>query len=321
VANESKFETGKFGGGRISPGGMEQGQTSDACSQCEDMLADALDGTLSAADQTIFDAHMAHCAECSQMFADARRGAAWLGMLRSPRPEPPAALLEKILAQTTGASGSPAMDPADAQSPRPVPAHGGMPIPSRSAGYSNVLPFRARVVDAVRRASFSHVLTQPRFVMTAAMAFFSIALTMNLSGVRLDQFRASDLKPASVKREFYDVNARVVRYYEGLRVVYELESRVRDLQRASESDAPAVPDPNQATPPDKQQTPNPPGPSSPEQPAQTPGGRKETQPQPKQDRPDNPGTSRREIPALTRRQVASAVVPSYRSMGPERKSV
>jgi hypothetical protein len=314
---------------------MEQGPHSgapDACRQCEAMLADALDGTLSTADQEIFDAHMLHCAECSQMLADARRGAAWLEMLRSPRPEPPAALLEKILAQTTGFQTPGlreglAVDPADARSTQPAPAFGGMPILGRSTGFSNVLPFRVRVADAVRRASFSHVLMQPRFAMTAAMAFFSIALTMNLSGVRIDQIHASDLKPASVKREFYDVNARAVRYYEGLRVVYELESRVRDLQRASEGDAPVVrdpagPDPNPAAPAGKSDQP---GQAAPQQPAQAPSGRKDVQPQQKQDSPakqtPGPGTSRREIPEQTRRLVASAVVPSSRSTGPERKSV
>jgi hypothetical protein len=333
VANESKFGVGAFGGGRISPGGMEQGPHSgapDACSECEAMLADALDGTLSTADQEIFDAHMLHCAECSQMLADARRGAAWLEMLRSPRPEPPAALLEKILAQTTGFQTAGlteglAANPADVRSPLPVPASGRMPIPGRSAGYSNVLPFRVRIADTVRRVSVSHVLMQPRFAMTAAMAFFSIALTMNLSGVRIDQFRASDLKPASVKREFYDVNARVVRYYEGLRVVYELESRVRDLQRASEGDAPVVPDPNQGAPAVQQQAPGQPSQSKPQQPAQAPSERKDVQPQQKQDSPakqtPGPGTSHREVPEQTRRLVAFAVVPSRRSMGPERKSV
>src|ERR1700710_2053072 len=65
------------------------------------MLADALDGTLSAADQATFDLHMVGCDTCAAMLADAQRGAAWMEMLRSPRPEPPAALLERILAQTS----------------------------------------------------------------------------------------------------------------------------------------------------------------------------------------------------------------------------
>ncbi len=71
------------------------GQPTDTahCGQCEAMLADALDGTLSPADQALFDLHVAHCGPCAQLLADARRGAAWLEMLRDPRPEPPPALL------------------------------------------------------------------------------------------------------------------------------------------------------------------------------------------------------------------------------------
>ncbi len=73
------------------------------CAECEAMLADALDGALTAEEQERFDAHTAECVPCSQMLADARRGAAWLEMLRTPRPEPPAELLERILAETSGA--------------------------------------------------------------------------------------------------------------------------------------------------------------------------------------------------------------------------
>jgi anti-sigma factor RsiW len=66
------------------------------------MLSDALDGTLSAADQATFDLHMVGCPNCATMLADAQRGAAWMEMLKSPRPEPPIALLERILAETSG---------------------------------------------------------------------------------------------------------------------------------------------------------------------------------------------------------------------------
>ena len=88
-------ENRQFGSPQVSPG---ENQASDSahCRHCETMLADALDGTLSPTDQAIFDVHMAHCGPCSQMLADARRGAAWLEMLRDPRPEPTTALLERI---------------------------------------------------------------------------------------------------------------------------------------------------------------------------------------------------------------------------------
>jgi hypothetical protein len=71
--------------------------------------------------------------------------------------------------------------------------------------------------------------------MTAAMAFFSIALTLSLTGVRITQLKVSDFTPSSLKRSFYDANAKVVRSIDNLRVVYELESRVHDLQRDSDS--------------------------------------------------------------------------------------
>ncbi len=72
--------------------------------------------------------------------------------------------------------------------------------------------------------------------MTAAMAFFSLALTLNLTGVKLNQLHASDLQPSSVERIYFEANARASRYYNNLRVVHVLESRVEDL-RQSNADA------------------------------------------------------------------------------------
>jgi hypothetical protein len=260
------------------------------------MLADALDGTLSAEDQALFDLHTAHCGPCAQLLADARRGAAWLEMLRDPRPEPPAALLERILAETSGAIASPAhaLDLSSAGfQPVPVPAHGGANVLTPSfAAERNVLPFRVRAATAVRRNSFAQLMLQPRLAMTAAMAFLSIALTLDLTGVRLQDLRASDLKPSSLKRDFYSANAHVVQYYEGLRVVYELESRVHDLQSATDNDAASAPSASPTTPaqPATQPAPANQGPGS----------------QPKQRKPaPNSGTSRRND--VRRTQLAAEV--------------
>jgi Putative zinc-finger len=227
------------------------------CAQCESMLADALDGTLSAADQKLFDDHMAHCGPCAQLLADAQRGAAWLEMLRTPAPEPPAALLEMILARTSGMlavgdagriapAGMQHAGLAGATLGQADPLSGAAAltpdsrdygVPGAVAPYGNVVPFRRRATAAFRGSSFGQIVLQPRLAMTAAMAFFSIALTMDLTGVRLQDLHASDLRPSILKRHFYSANARVVQYYEGLRVVYELESRVHDLQSASDNDA------------------------------------------------------------------------------------
>ena len=257
------------------------------CAQCEAMLTDALDGTLSAPDQELFETHMALCGPCSQMLADARRGAAWLEMLRSPAPEPPAELLERILTQTSGSDSRIVPMPHAAfgvvvAQPRQgiaalAPGH------ALPAAYGNVVPFRVRAAAAFRASSFGQIMLQPRLAMTAAMAFLSIALTMDLTGIHPLSLRASDLKPSSLQRDFASANARVVQYYEGLRVVYELESRVHDLQNASDSDtsgsqstspnsaspAPAA-QPNQTAPaqqgpaskPDQKQSPSGSGPHS-----------------------------------------------------------
>ena len=288
------------------------------CAQCEAMLADALDGTLSAADQELFDAHMAQCGPCAQLLADAGRGAAWLEMLRTPAPEPPAALLERILAQT---SGDPSqmipvgMRHAGFAGATLAPAQeGGVPaltpgyaMPGGAGAYGNVIPFRQRM----RASAFGQIFLQPRLAMTAAMAFFSIALTMNLTGVHLQDLHASDLTPSNLKRGFYSANARVVRYYEGLRVVYELESRVHDLQTATDNDAAAgspsaepIASPNpQANPSDGKAPTAQPGQTDPangspaaqpdqkqRQPTSGPGSAPASRPAP------NSGTSRRESP-------------------------
>jgi len=39
------------------------------------------------------------------------------------------------------------------------------------------------------------------------------------------------LRPAVVRHTYYSTQARVVRYYENIRFVYEVESRVRELKR------------------------------------------------------------------------------------------
>ncbi|MCU1226928.1 MAG: zf-HC2 protein [Edaphobacter sp.] len=297
-------------------GSAKPPQSSDAqhCAQCEAMLADALDGTLSAADQAAFDLHMVGCSSCSAMLADARRGASWMEMLKSPRPEPPAALLERILAQTCGENSSLANSDAPAHTRQANTLLGRPSLVSSSTpamqpvpfGSAKVLPFRSRIAAAFHLQSIGHTLLQPRLAMTAAMAFFSIALTLNLTGVRLSDIHASDLKPSSIMRSCYQAKARVVRYSDNLRVVYELESRVRDLQRSTDNDnstnAPASQNPPDTTRPNQQPS------GEPKPDDQKPEGQNPNQsPDQKQARPrPKAGTSQREFPRGNLRSVGSS---------------
>jgi hypothetical protein len=96
--------------------------------------------------------------------------------------------------------------------------------------------------------------------MTAAMAFFSIALTLNLTNVRLSSLRLSDLRPTSVRsfveRRVTMASTPVIRYYDHLRFIYEVESRMRELRRTSESDSNSSQQrPKEATPGESKQNP------------------------------------------------------------------
>jgi hypothetical protein len=80
-------------------------------------------------------------------------------------------------------------------------------------------------------------MSQPRLAMTAAMAFFSVSLLMNMSGVRMSDLKNVDLRPSAISTtasmRYNQTTARVVKYYENIRFVYELESRMKELKKDS----------------------------------------------------------------------------------------
>ena len=309
--------------GSAKPSNLGGPGNSQHCAQCEAMLSDALDSTLSATDQATFDLHLVGCPSCTSMLADAKRGVAWMEMLKSPRPEPPTALLQRIIAQTSGqTSTQTSAKTAAAHNPpivlgsndrlrTPGTAPGRpilVPSAAQPAFSTNVIPFRTRITHGFR--SLGQTMLQPRLAMTAAMAFFSIALTMNLTGVRLSALRASDFKPSSILRSAYAAKAKVVQYSDNLRVVYELESRVRDLQRSSDDDGSSgtAGSAGSTSTPANQNNPGqkPAGSQQPDDPNQKPGSQKQNQ---KQTKP-NPGSSRRETPRGSIQLVQSVLPPA-----------
>jgi hypothetical protein len=50
-------------------------------------------------------------------------------------------------------------------------------------------------------------------------------------GVKPADLRQLSLRPSAIRHSYYNTQARVVRYYENIRFVYEVESRVRELKR------------------------------------------------------------------------------------------
>jgi hypothetical protein len=195
---------------------------SAACGQWETLLPDALDGMLTPTDEANFREHMAGCPACTALFEESRKGREWLGFL-AVEPEVPAGLLEKILAHT-GPGHSAALPLAGTL---PLPA-GGIPVELLAAQKWQKPGF----LGWVRR------FAEPRLMMTAATAFFSIALTMNMLGVRVTSLRLSDLRPAAMRsfmeRQLTMASVPIIRYYDHLRFVYEVESRMRELRGAPE---------------------------------------------------------------------------------------
>jgi hypothetical protein len=111
----------------------------------------------------------------------------------------------------------------------------GLPVP---AGAGVVPAFVPPVWQQQGFFARMRMSVQPRLLMTAAMAFFSIALTLNLAGVRLSNLRAADLRPRLVRsymeRQLTMASVPIVRYYDHLRFVYEVEARMRELRGQDE---------------------------------------------------------------------------------------
>jgi hypothetical protein len=76
---------------------------------------------------------------------------------------------------------------------------------------------------------------QPRLALSFAMVFVSVAATISLAGPSLRHVRYAELRPSALRHDFYEAQGKVVKYYENIRFVYELESRIRAVRREVES--------------------------------------------------------------------------------------
>ena len=182
-----------------------------SCADFDALLSDALDNRLDDTQALRFHAHTADCQICGPMFAEILSGLNWMKALKEV--EPPVSLLHNILAKTSEAKAP--------RAERLAPSH------TKRRGWIPSL--------------LAPVLT-PRFATSFSMAFFSITLLLNVAGVRISDVKKVDLRPGSLKMQYYQTSARVLKYYENIRIVYELESKLRELKRDSGSQEPPPPD-------------------------------------------------------------------------------
>ncbi len=208
------------------------------CAAVELHLAEWAEGGLNDAERVRMEAHVAACPACREELEQARRGREWMLLLKQDAPPVPAQLLERILAATQDA-GAPHAAPGRSRS---ATAAG----ESAVAQMAGAPVWQKNSVVVLRRTLF-----EPRIALVAAMAFFSITLTLNLMGVRLRSLQLSDFTPAGMRRaitrQYVQADSRVVRYYQNLRFVYEVEARVQELKRATETAPPPAAAPQTET--------------------------------------------------------------------------
>lgn len=188
------------------------------CAEFDALLTEALDGTLAGTKLERFRAHATICPVCGPLFAEVDAGRRLLKSLEEV--EPPVYLVNNILAMTSG------LDTAR--------LHETSRVPSRVSWLD-----RARAWAAPYTMPVFGVIRQPRFAMSFGMAFFSISMALNAAGVKMTDLRHVDLRPSAIVRGYHMTSGRIVKYYENIRFVYQIESKVREIKRATTPAEPA----------------------------------------------------------------------------------
>jgi len=187
------------------------------CSEFDALLSDALDQVLTGPKAHAFQTHAKTCPVCGPLLAEAEIGKHWLEKLVEV--EPPQHLIDNILAATTG------IDTVRLR---------GSAMATPASWYDRAVGWATMVMSPALA-----IVKQPRFAMSFGMAFFSLSLSLSLAGVKLGQIRPGDFRPSAIKRNYYETSGRVVKYYENIRFVYEMESRLREFKRATTPAEPA----------------------------------------------------------------------------------
>jgi len=190
-----------------------QGKNGMQCAEFDALLSDVLDEVLTGAKLESFRAHAGVCPQCGPLLAEAEEGRRWLKGLTEV--EPPANLVHNILAATSGVESARSF---------------ARPKLSWKEAVAGWLRPVLTPVFAVAR--------QPRFVMSFGMTFFSLSVALSMAGVKVKDLQRADLRPSAIKRTYYETSGRVVKYYENIRFVYEIESRVQQFKRATTPEEP-----------------------------------------------------------------------------------
>ena len=176
------------------------------CAELEIVLCDYLDGSMDTAGREIAQAHLAGCPGCAEMLRDMQTALAFLERVEAP--EPPPELLTRILFHA----------PVSGEVHRAVALE------------------KKKGVTAWFRGWF----LQPRFAMGMAMTILSFSMVDRIAGISPQKLTMADLEPARVWAVMDDkvhrTWARAVKYYENLRLVYEMRARLQQWSAEEEAE-------------------------------------------------------------------------------------
>ena len=172
------------------------------CAEFETLLADYLDATLAPKERAAVEEHAAACAECREFMSDVSSG---LSLVESAQAiEPPERLITRIAYLAPQGRTR-------------------QPLEQQSA--------LGRLISR-----WLMPILQPRLAMGMAMTILSFAMLKRCTGVGVQQIQPSDLNPVRVWGGVEDKSMRVkdqiVKYYENLRIVYEIETHMKDIEAA-----------------------------------------------------------------------------------------
>jgi Putative zinc-finger len=164
--------------------------------ELENLISEYLEGQLDAARRAEFEAHAADCIPCTELVAGVRHAMELCQSAEELEPAP--WLVPKIMLSTVG---------------------------QRKPSLGEQL------------AAYFRPAARVRLAYAVGMAVFSFSIIVNTAGINLRRITLADLNPRTwlyqANRTGHLVVARAEKFYYDLRVVYEIESRLRQFRQQS----------------------------------------------------------------------------------------
>ena len=169
------------------------------CAEFDNLLTDYIDGALTPELRKAVDEHAAGCPTCRELLSDITGVVQFMSRVEDV--EPPPELITRIAFQT------------------PI---GRFREPLEPPGWWGRLA-----------SKWLQPILQPRLAMGMAMTILSFAMLERCTGVHVQHIQAADISPVriwdGVEGKCLRVKDRAVKYYENIRLVYEIEMRLHEL--------------------------------------------------------------------------------------------